>query len=169
MKLNRRAHVILAAVAPLVPLLLAAARPSADVGRVSGTFTMTYSQRHPVPVSDIDGHGVIAAESKGTNRNTGPAAYMDGADVSIAETADMVQGSGPHQGYVTMSLNGDVAINQFSGTLSTVPGPDKQPLTSFKGSWTSVKGHQGHGTYEGRMTGPDTFTVEWKGDVDRQK
>lgn len=169
MKLNRRSHLILTAVAPLVPLLLLAARPAVEVGRAAGTYTMTYNQRHPVPVSDVDGHVVIATEAKGTNRSTGAATYMDGAAVSIAETADMVQGNGPHQGYVSMSLNGDLAINQFSGKLSSVLGPDKQPVTSFKGTWTSVKGHQGHGTYEGRITGPDTYTVEWQGDVELQK
>jgi hypothetical protein len=166
MKPNRRPRLILAAVAPLIPLLLLAASPAEEAARVSGTYTMTYSQRHPVPVTDTEGHIVIATEAKGTNRSTGAASYMDGADVSIAETADMVQGNGPHQGYATMSLKGDLTINQWSGKLSTVLGPDKQPVTSFKGTWTSVKGHKGHGTYQGRITGPDTYTVEWQGEVE---
>ncbi len=169
MKQNRRSRLVLAAVAPLVPLLLLAARPPADVGHVSGTFTMSYDQRHPVPVSDADGHVIIATEAKGTNRSTAAATYMDGAGVTIAEIADMVQGNGAHQGYVTLSLNGDLSIMQFSGRLSTVLGSDKQPATSFKGTWTSVKGHQGHGTYEGRITGPDTYTVGWQGEVELQK
>jgi hypothetical protein len=81
----------------------------------------------------------------------------------------MVQGTGPHQGYASMSLNGDLVVNQFSGRLNTVLGSDKQPVTSFKGTWTSVKGHHGHGTYEGKITGPDTYTVEWQGDVELEK
>lgn len=152
--------------APLVPLLLLAARPSGGMARVGGTYTMTYSQRHPIPVPDADGHVIIATQATGTNRSTGPASYKDGAQVTIIESADMTQGSGPHQGYAVMALNGDVAVNQWSGRLTTVLGPDRQPATSFKGTWTSVKGPAGHGTYEGRITGPDTYTVEWAGQVD---
>ena len=156
----------LATAAPLVPLLLLAARPSGEMTRVAGTYTMTYTQRHPIPVPDADGHVVIATQATGANRSTGPSQYEEGAQVTIIESADMTQGSGPHQGYVVMSLNGNVTVNQWSGKLTTVLGPDQQPATSFKGTWTSVKGPAGHGTYEGRITGPDTYTVEWAGQVD---
>ena len=61
----------LAAAAPLVPLLLLGARPSHELTRVAGTYTMTYSQRHPIPVPDADGHVVIATEATGANRSTG--------------------------------------------------------------------------------------------------
>ena len=152
--------------APLVPLLLLAVRPSGDVARVGGTYTMTYSQRHPIPVPDADGHVVIATEATGANRSTGPSTFEDGAQVTIIESADMIQGSGPHHGYAVMTLNGDVVVNQWTGKLTTVLGPDHQPTTSFKGTWTSMKGPAGHGTYEGRITGPDTYTVEWAGQVD---
>ena len=166
MKPNSRPRFALAVVASLVPMLLLAARPAGEATRVSGTYTMTYSQRLPMPVTDTEGHLVIATEAKGTNRST---TFMDGAAVTIAETADMVQGNGPHQGYATISLNGDLTINQWSGKLSTVLGPDKKPVTSFKGTWTSVRGDRGHGTYKGRLTGPNTYTVEWEGEVDVQK
>ena len=165
MKPNPMPRLILTVVAPLVPLLLLAARPAAEAARVSGTYTMTYTQRHPIPVTDTEGHLVIATEGKGKNRST---TYMDGADVTIAETADMIQGNGPHQGYATISLNGELTINRWSGMLSTVLGPDKKPVTSFKGTWTSVKGDKGHGTYKGRITGPETYTVEWQGEVESQ-
>jgi hypothetical protein len=152
--------------APLVPLLLLAARPSGDMARVGGTYTMTYSQRHPIPVPDADGHVVIATEATGTNRSTGPSAFEDGAQVTIIESADMTQGSGLHQGYAVVTLDGKVRVSHWSGKLTTVLGPDHQPATSFKGTWTSVKGPAGHGTYEGRITGPDSYTVEWAGQVD---
>ena len=156
----------LASVASLVPVLFLAARPSGRLARVAGTYTMTYSQRHPMPVPDADGHVVIATEATGANRSTGPAPFEDGAQVTIVESADMIQGSGSHQGYAVMSLNGNVTVNQWSGKLTTVLGQDHQPATSFKGTWTSVKGPAGHGTYEGRITGPDSYTVEWAGQVD---
>jgi hypothetical protein len=156
----------LAAAAPAVPLLLLAARPSGEVARVGGTYTMTYNQRHPIPVPDADGHVVITTQASGTNRSTGPTPYEDGAEVTIIESADMTQGSGPHQGYAVMTLDGSVRVNHWSGTLTTVLGSDHQPATSFKGTWSSVKGPAGHGTYEGRITGSDTYTVVWAGQVD---
>jgi hypothetical protein len=156
----------LAFAAPLVPLLLLAARPSGAPARVAGTYTMTYSQRHPIPVPDADGHLVIATQATGVNRSTGPSPFEDGAEVTIIETADMTQGTGPHQGYAVVSLNGNVRVSRWSGKLTTVIGPDHQPATSFKGTWTSLKGPAGHGNYEGRITGPDTYTVEWNGQVD---
>lgn len=159
-------HLALATVAPLVPLMLLAARPAGEMARVAGTYTMTYSQRHPIPVPDADGHVLIATEATGANKSTGPSPFEDGAQVTIIESADMTQGSGPHHGYVVMSQNGNVTVNHWSGRLTTVLGPDNQPATSFKGTWTSVKGPAGHGTYEGRITGPDTYTVEWAGQVD---
>lgn len=161
---NRR--LVLFAAAPLVPLLLLAARPSGHMTRVAGTYTMTYSQRHPIPVPDADGHVVIATEATGANRSTGPSPFEDGAQVTIIESADMTQGTGPHQGYAVTSLSGNVRVTRWSGKLTTVLGPDHQPATSFKGTWTSTKGPAGHGTYEGRITGPDTYTVEWAGQVD---
>jgi hypothetical protein len=159
-------HLALVTAAPLVPLLLLAAHPSGKVARVGGTYTMTYSQRHPIPVPDADGHVVIATQATGTNRSTGPSPFEDGAQVTIIESADMTQGSGPHQGYAVMTLNGNVRVNRWSGKLTTVLGPDHQPVTSFKGTWTSVKGPAGQGTYEGGITGPDTYTVRWAGQVE---
>jgi hypothetical protein len=154
-----------AAAAPLVPLLLLAARPSGET-RVAGTYTMKYTQRHPIPVPDAEGHVVITTEATGTNRSTGPTSFEDGAQVTIVESADMTQGNGPHQGYAIVTVDGNVSIKHWSGKLTTVLGPDQQPVTSFKGTWTSVKGPAGHGTYEGRITGRDTYTVDWAGQVD---
>ena len=156
----------LAAAAPLLPILLIAATSSGHVSRVAGTYTMTYSQRHPITVPNAEGHVVMATEATGRNRSTGPSAFEDGAEVTIIESADMVQGNGSHQGYVVTKQNGQVRINRWSGKLTTVIGSDHQPATSFKGTWSSVSGPAGHGTYQGRITGADTYTVEWAGDVD---
>ncbi len=155
----------LTAIAPVLPLLILAARPSGESGRVAGTYTMKYSQRHAIPVVDAEGHVLIATEATGTNRSTGPSTFEDGATVTIAETADMTQGTGPHQGYSIVSLNGEQRVSKWSGRLNTVMGADNQPSTSFKGTWTTVKGPAGHGTYEGHVSGPDTYTVRWSGEV----
>ncbi len=154
--------------ATLVPLLLLGARPTTERGRVGGTFTMTYTDQHPIPVADAEGHALLATTSSGTNRSTGPTPYMDGADVSNAEIADLVQGNGPHQGYVTVSHNGAIQVSKWAGKVTTVLGSDKQPVTTFKGTWTNVKGPTGHGVYKGRITGPKTYTVDWQGEMDLQ-
>ena len=149
----------------LVPLMLLAAHPSGERARVGGTYTMTYSERHPITVPDADGHVVMTTQATGTNRSTGPSPFNDGAQVTIIESVDMIQGSGPHHGYAVMTLDGNLTVNRWSGQLTTVLGPDHQPATSFKGTWTSVKGPAGQGTYEGRMTGADSYTVTWAGQV----
>jgi hypothetical protein len=160
-------RLIVATATPLALFLVLAARPSVERVRVGGTFTMTYSQQHPLSVADAEGHIVIANEAKGTNRSTGPTPYEDGADVTIAELADLVQGNGSHQGYVTKSQNGEVAIDKWSGAVHTVLGPDQKPATTFAGTWTAVKGEEGHGTYKGRITGQNSYAVDWQGEVDR--
>jgi hypothetical protein len=52
-------------------------------------------------VTDAEGHALLATESKGTNRSTGPPSYMDGAEVRSVELPDLVQCTGSHQGYIT--------------------------------------------------------------------
>jgi hypothetical protein len=158
---------LVATATPLALFLVLAARPPVERVRVGGTFTMTYSQQHPLPVADAEGHILTANEAKGTNRSTDPTAYMDGADVTIAELADLVQGNGSHQGYVTKSQNGEVVIAKYSGMIKTALGPDQKPVTTFAGTWTAVKGEEGRGTYKGRMTGQTSYAVDWEGEIDK--
>ncbi|HXI21018.1 MAG TPA: hypothetical protein VNH46_08040 [Gemmatimonadales bacterium] len=145
-------------------LALGAAAPR-QVKRVGGTFTMTYSQRNPQVLHDAEGHVLLSTSSTGANQSTGPTSYMPGAAVTNSELADLIQGNGSHEGYVTLSLSGAVYVVQWQGAVTTVPGPDHQPVTTFKGAWTNVRGPSGHGTYTGRITGPDTYTVDWEGEI----
>ena len=157
-----------AAAATLVTLsaLALGAAASNHGSRVGGTFTMTYTQRNPTPLTDAEGHVLLQTASTGTNQSTGPTSYMAGAVTTSSELADLVQGNGTHQGYVTMSLNGELSVTQWSGTISTVLGPDQKPVTSFKGKWIEVRGPSGQGTYSGRITGPDSYSVDWQGEID---
>jgi hypothetical protein len=154
----------------LGPLALSGSAPKPL--EVGGTFEMTYTQIHPVPVGDADNHVLISNQARGTNRSTGRDAYMDQAQVANTETADLAQGSGPHQGYVIFSAGGDRTVNRWQGKITTVLGADKQPVTTFQGSWTKLSGTgryagiKGQGTYRGRMTGQNTYVVEWKGEVE---
>ena len=136
-----------------------------QVNRVGGTFTMTYSQQTPQALGDTEGHVLLSTSSTGANQSTGPTSYMPDAAVTNSELADLIQGNGSHQGYVTLSLSGAIYVAQWRGAVTTVVGPDHQPVTTFKGAWTNVRGPSGHGTYAGRITGPNSYTVDWEGEV----
>ena len=165
-------------VGALPALAISLLNPSAHVPvapktlQVGGTFTMTYTQFNPVPVGDAEGHVLISNHATGTNRSTGRDRYMDRVEVANTETSDLTQGNGPHQGYVIFSSGGERTINKWQGKITTVLGADKQPVTTFQGSWTPVSGTgsyaglKGQGTYQGRMTGKNTYVVEWKGEIE---
>jgi hypothetical protein len=140
--------------------------------QVGGTFTMTYAQFNPVPVGDAEGHVLISNRATGTNRSTGRDRYMDQAEVTNTETADLTRGNGPHQGYVIFSSGGERTVNKWQGRITTVLGADRQPVTTFQGTWTKLQGTgsyagvKGQGTYRGRMTGQNTYSVEWMGEIE---
>jgi hypothetical protein len=157
-------QLLLAAAA--LPLVLIGARPAAERVPVGGTMTMTYTQRHLLPVADAEGHALVATEAKGANRSTGATVYANGAEVGNAEIADLVQGNGPHQGYITFRSPDGVRVTRWQGKVTTVLGADQKPMTSFEGTYKDISGGTGQGTYKGRMTGADSYTVDWKGEAE---
>jgi hypothetical protein len=162
-----------AAAAGLSLLLLAslASRP-APMARVAGTMTLSYTEQHALPLGDPSEPILLENQAKGSNRNTGPTDYMDGADVTNIEIADLIQGNGPHQGYITFSKDGETTRNRWSGRVKTVLAADgKTPITTFYGTWTKLSGTgrfdgvSGSGRYRGRMLSPTNYTVEWDGEI----
>jgi hypothetical protein len=157
-------------------MLLAAMPGDTEVARVSGKLTMKYSQQHPLPLADAAGPVLLANEAKGINTNTGSTDYMNGATIRSIEIADLTRGSGSHQGYITFSKDGDMGVNRWNGRVSTTLSPDKQPITTFEGTWTKTggsgryEGVTGSGRYKGRMVSPTEYVVEWEGELNlRQK
>jgi hypothetical protein len=152
-------------------MFLAALPAMTEGERVSGKFAMKYSQQHPLPTGDQAAPVLLASEAKGSNANTGPTEYMDGAAVTIVEVADLTQGNGAHQGYVTFAKGDETTLNRFNGRISTKLSAQKQPITTFKGSWTKISGTgryagvSGSGRYQGRMLSATEFAVEWEGDL----
>jgi hypothetical protein len=152
-------------------MLLAAMPSDTGVVRVAGRLTMKYSQQHPLPVGDAAGPVLLANEAKGSNNNTGQTDYMNGAAVRSIEIADLTQGTGAHQGYITFSKDGDTAVDRWNGRVTTRLSADKQPITTFEGTWTKVRGTgryegvSGKGRYKGRMLSPTDYVVEWDGEV----
>jgi hypothetical protein len=160
----------LAAVLPAA-MLLGAMPGDSQVARVSGKLTMKYSQQHPIPLADAAGPVLLANEAKGTNTNTGSTDYMNGAAIRTIEIADLTQGNGSHQGYITFSKDGDTAVDRWNGRVTTTLSPDKQPITTFEGTWTKLGGTgrydgvSGKGRYRGRMLSPTEYAIEWDGEL----
>lgn len=169
-------HTILrtAVAAALVPVSLATllgwASDSAP-SKVAGTFSVKYAEQHPLTVPDREGHALVLGRAQGVNRSTGSTLFLDKGDVTNLEFADLHQGNGPQQGYISMSQGADSLISKWSGKVTTALSPDKTPITTMAGTWSTVKGTgryedtRGKGTYKGRFTSRTEYTVEWSGEI----
>jgi hypothetical protein len=158
----------------LLPLALVisvpGSRPTSHPVQVAGTiFLEAKPNNHPQ--QGPDGAQVFIGESKGRNESSGKSDFLNGADVASADTASLVNGTGSHHGYLTMSKGGDKVTFKWSGQVTTTLGEDKKPSSNFQGTWTAVggagkyDGASGSGTYQGRFTSPTASITEWKGEL----
>jgi hypothetical protein len=145
--------------------------PARERAQISGVFSMKVGQQQALPVATPADPVLLLTQSSGTNRSTGNAAYMEGAQVTNREIADLTQGNGPHRGYITQARGADTTVSSFEGKVITTPGPDQKPITRVEGTWSALKGTgqydgvTGSGSYTGRMTSPTEYTVEWSGKI----
>jgi hypothetical protein len=160
-----------AAALPVTVFLVAALPTGSEAAKVSGKFTVKYSQQHQLPVTDAAGPVLLANEARGTNTNTGGTDYMNGATVTSIEIADLTRGNGIQQGYITFSKNGESSVSRWNGKVHTTLSADKQPVTTFDGTWTKISGSgryeevSGSGRYQGKMVSPTEYVVEWEGEL----
>ena len=139
---------------------------------ISGVAQMKYSEQHALPAAQNSSPILLLVEAVGTNRSTGSTEYMQGAAVINREIANLVQGNGPHSGYITLAKGSDTTISQWQGKVVTTLGENSPPSTHFEGKWTMMKGtgkyqgSTGSGTYEGRIISPTDYTLTWKGDIE---
>jgi hypothetical protein len=159
----RIAFVLAALGVPALAAATLAAAPDFERTQVAGVFSMKVGQQNALPVADQAGPVLLLTQSAGTNRNTGKSDYMDGAQVISREIADLTQGNGPHQGYVTEIKGADTSVARYHGKVVNA--------TSFEGTWTKLSGTgkyqgvSGSGSYKGRMVSPTDYTVEWNGEI----
>jgi hypothetical protein len=164
-----------AAAFPAAIILLPGWSPTVAPSKIAGTFTVKYAEQHPIPVPDAAGHVLVLGRVEGVNRSTGQTPYMDQAKVTSLEFGDLIQGNGPHQGYITFSQGADSVISTWNGKVATTLSPDKTPVTSFSGTWTKVRGTgryqdiTGHGNYKGRFISQTEYTVDWLGEISGQR
>jgi hypothetical protein len=137
--------------------------------KAAGTMTMTEARRDTMTVGNAEGHGVSLLRSTGTNAATSEMKLMDGAQVVHVGFSDLVNGNGPHNGYTILTMNGNSVFVEWKGTVTTVPG-EKEPLTSFAGTYVWIGGAgeyakiSGSGTYKGHFTSKTAYTAEWTGE-----
>ncbi len=153
---------------PILSLALlvcaAAYFPAVAAAQVAGTISLV-GKPNDHPGKGPGGALVFIGESKGRNESSGKSEFMAGADVVSADTVSLVNGSGMHQGVLTMSKGGNQVSFKWSGQVTTTVDQAKKPVTSFQGTWTVVAGGSGRGTYVGRFTSPVASVIEWKGEV----
>ena len=157
-----------------LPALTAATLGSDSVRerlQVSGVFSMKAVQQQTLPVASPAEPVLLLTLSSGTNRSTGQSAYMDGAEVIDRQIADLTQGNGPHQGYITEIHGADTTVTRYQGKVVTTLGADQKPITRFEGTWSKLEGTgqyegvTGAGSYKGRMISQTEYTVEWNGEI----
>jgi hypothetical protein len=143
--------------------------------KISGEFTLSYTNMDSVVVGDIEGHNLTLSVSEGKNVNTGEHMFMNGAEIVNISYGDLVQGNGVHTGYVSFIKNGDVTYAKWEGKVSTVQVEEGTLVTSFEGTYTYIKGTgkfeniEGNGTYKGKFIEKDKYTVEWQGEYSIKK
>jgi hypothetical protein len=175
MSKSRIAFVLAALGLPALTAATLGPTPDSERTQIAGVFSLKVGQQNALPVADHAGPVLLLTQSAGTNRNTGKSEYMDGAHVISREIADLTQGNGPHQGYITEIKGADTSVTRFQGKVVTTLGPDQKPATSFEGTWSKLSGTgryqgvSGGGRYKGRMVSPTDYTVEWSGEIATQR
>ena len=81
---------------------------------------------------DAKGHVLMLVETRATNKNTGPTDFMEDAKVVNREIRDLVQGTGTHNGYITLTDDDGEITAKWDGNVKTTLTKDGQPRTTFK-------------------------------------
>ena len=78
--------------------------------KVSGKMTAAFTKQEKAIVGDTEGHVIGLNESEGTNVSTGKHKFMDGAQLVLMGSSDLVKGTGTEQGYGKFTQNGDAVF-----------------------------------------------------------
>ena len=139
--------------------------------RVAGRYSASFTQQFAADVQDTPGHSLAIGQGRGTNRNVGAGNYMDGAEIRMIQTEDLIQGTGTAEGYTMFALVGDTTRQRFTGKVNTTLAPDKSLQITFAGRWSEsggtgrYRGLTGAGTYRGHFISPSEYMVEWEGEL----
>ncbi len=155
---------------PLIIALVVATAMAQEKHEIAGKMTMVYPKQETMEVGDTEGHVLSFGAAKGTNECTSKHKIMDGAQAVNMAFSDLVQGNGPHQGYLKLTLGEDAVFFKWDGMVTTTVPEEGTPITAFEGTCSYVKGTgqfeniQGGGTYKGQFTSKTEYTAEWEGE-----
>lgn len=165
--MNRTTHNTLAAVISSTLVLTGAM--SASAAEYAGAYKGTITKQDPLPIVDNGQHVIVLGTSTGTNQSTGKNGYFDGGAIVLNDFVDLVNGNGTHQGYWTVSKDGEQVTNFIKGKVTTVMAPDgKTPMTSIEGTIEGLYGTNLYGTlhpvgvYKVKFTSPTEYVCEWE-------
>lgn len=142
---------------------------------VAGKMTMAQTIREAIEVGDAKDHIIVLSQYEGTNESAGEHKFMDGAQVVNMAFGDLVQGSGPHQGYVKLVQGEDTIFCSWEGMVTATVPEEGAPITSFEGTYSYTMGTgqfeniKGGGTYKGQFTSKTELTTEWEGKYSIEK
>jgi len=150
-------------------IALLAGAMNAHAADYAGSYKGTITRQVPVTIVDNGQHVIILGTSTGTNRSTGDKDYFDGGSIVVNDYIDMVNGNGTHQGYWTVSKDGEQVTNILRGTVTTVMAADgKTPITTIEGTVEGRYGTNLYGTivplgvYRVKFTSPTEYVSEWE-------
>lgn len=151
-------------------VILFAGMPQATAADYAGSIKGAITKQDAQPIVNGAGsHAIVLSSSTGKNISTGKQGYFDGADVVIKDVADMVNGNGSYQGYITFSKDGEQVTNRLDGKVVTVMAPDgKTPMTTIEGTFDGVFGTNlygtmhPYGTFKVTFTSPTEYVSEWE-------
>lgn len=154
----------------LIFFLVSAETTAQEKYSIAGKGTAAFKRQERSDVGDQADHKLSLAESEGVNLSTGETPFMDGAYFDSFVISDLVQYSGPFQGYFRITKDHATIFARYEGQLTTRMDDSGRPLTtlSLDFEWIS-----GTGPYEnilggGSMTGTYLsniiYTFEWAGE-----
>jgi len=164
--MNTFKHKTLAAL--LGATLLFTGTISAYAADYAGSYKGTITKQDGLPIVDNGQHVIALGTSTGTNKSTGKKDYFDGGAIVVTDFIDIVNGNGTHQGYWTVSKDGEQVTNSLKGKMTTVMAADgKTPMTSIEGTVDGLYGTGVYGTihpvgvYKVTFTSPTEYLCEW--------
>lgn len=143
--------------------------------RVSGTIIAANVFLQVINLDDTKGHRLSLAQSEGTNTSAGPQAFLDGGEVLITGTDDLVNGTGPGLGYTRIMKGEDSVYLKREAKITTTTPPEGSATTTFEGAFTFTKGAgryqniRGSGTYKGKYVSKTIYSIEWEGEYTLEK
>ena len=138
--------------------------------KIACKMTCATTERKEFDIGYPEGHSFSITETEGINTSTGLNPFLEGAKVINFSFADLVMGNGDYQGYIKLEKKDDMVLCKWDGSIKTIIGPEKIPVTTFEGTFFyiygsgSFKNIQGKGTFKGEFISRTIYIVDWEGE-----